>query len=143
MDNSWDILNAMMHRIAMKNLTMLATPYLKSGLESSMIWATPWISSGLTWGNYVWDEMTVAVQQMQKNHILMGVVAVWLVTSFINTILLIDQALYPPQESFIPDDTYMKMERRITRSMTRAARYKQAATPAVHRRRQMILSPLN
>lgn len=127
----------------MENIRTWAIPYF----QMSQQWVAPYVDSALVWASYLWEETKIAAHHLQQNQLFMAVLAVWMIVGTVNLILLVDQALFPAKDAEQRMPTQWRFrpespERRITRSMDKSALYKEASTPAVRRRREMIITPL-
>lgn len=144
MDYSWDIMtNQNVQMWILRNATQKIMPIM----ASSANWLRGWMAT--YWGIMA-EEGQHFWQDLQKNPIMMAFLLAYLLFSSTMLILLINHNFFGtanPEPQPERHHYAIQKDRRVTRSMTHAARYNEgrllmARTPAVRRRHQMIFQPM-
>jgi hypothetical protein len=99
------------------------------------------------WANYLQEEMTDAVDRLQRSPLFWGILVVWMAVGVINMVRLLAHLLFGEVKSQRTYSTakpsWEHPHRPTTRSMTRSTQYENARTPAARaRRRALIFQPL-
>ena len=98
-----------------------------------------------SWTSYFWEQTTDVTQRLQASPLFWGILAAWMAVGIINTLLLLGNLLLENGNATIvyrAATPSWESRQQMTRSMSRAQQYKNAKTPAVRRRHEMIFEPL-